>query len=65
MHLGSMHKRIKYFYLERKNVKRLDKGLHGVIKDKSIERIIRLRELTQHHKQAVQESGLIYDDIIL
>lgn len=32
MHLESMHKTIKYFYLERKIVKRLDKGLHAVIK---------------------------------
>lgn len=42
-----VHKVIKYFYLERKTVKRLDKGLYIVLKferDKCIERIIRLRK---------------------
>lgn len=40
-----MHKIIKYFYLDRKTVKRLDKGLHVVLKyvrDKSVERIIKI-----------------------
>ncbi|KAK5647824.1 hypothetical protein RI129_002716 [Pyrocoelia pectoralis] len=39
-----MHKIIKYFYLNRKTVKRLDKGLHAVLKyirNKTVERIIK------------------------
>ncbi|KAJ8975738.1 hypothetical protein NQ317_016512 [Molorchus minor] len=68
MHLESMHKVIKYFYLERKTVKRLDKGLNVVLKyvrDKSVERIIRLskgghtkqtRLLSQNHKEALKNS---------
>lgn len=31
MILESMHKSVKYFYLNRKTVKRLDKGLHAVL----------------------------------
>ena len=44
MHLESMHKNIKYFYLNGTVVKRLDKGLHAVLKytrDKIVERIIK------------------------
>nr|CAI5820050.1 unnamed protein product [Callosobruchus analis] len=43
MHLESMHKCIKYFNLEGKVVKRLDKGIHGVLtytRDKIVDRII-------------------------
>ncbi|ERL95685.1 hypothetical protein D910_00115, partial [Dendroctonus ponderosae] len=66
MHLESMHKTIKYFYLDRKTVKRLDKGLNAVLKyvrDKSVERIIRLvksehtkqtRLLCQNHQKALK-----------
>ncbi|XP_045462465.1 uncharacterized protein LOC123672400 [Harmonia axyridis] len=66
MHLESMHKVIKYFYLERKTVKRLDEGLIAVLKyvrDKSVERIIRLtkgehtkqtRFLSQNHKEVLK-----------
>ena len=67
MHLESMHKVIKYFYLNRKTVKRLDKGLAQVlnyIRDKSVERIIRLtkgentkqtRQTSRSHKKALKE----------
>ncbi|KAJ8932511.1 hypothetical protein NQ314_014603 [Rhamnusium bicolor] len=51
MHLKSMHKLIKYFYLARKTVKRLDKGLHVVLKyvrDKSVERIIKITKVANH-----------------
>ena len=44
MHVESMHKIIKYFYLQGKSVQRLDKGLHAVlnfIRDKTVERIIK------------------------
>lgn len=66
MHVEAMHKVIKYLYLERKTVQRLDKGLHVMLKyvrDKSVERLIRLtkgentkltRELTQAHKSAIK-----------
>lgn len=69
MHLESMHKTIKYFYLDRKTVKRLDKGLAQVlryIRDKSVERIIRLtkgdntkqtRQISQSHKEALKDAN--------
>lgn len=44
MHLESMHKTIKYYYLESKCVKRLDKGLHALLnytRDKVINRLIK------------------------
>ncbi|KAJ8969218.1 hypothetical protein NQ317_015268 [Molorchus minor] len=44
MHLESMHRTLKHCYLEGKVVKRLDKGLHAVLKfirDKTLERIIK------------------------
>lgn len=44
MRLESMHKTIKYFYLDGKKVKRLDKSLHVLLKyvrDKSVDRIIK------------------------
>lgn len=65
MHLEAMHKVIKYFYLDRKNVKRLDKGLQVILKfvrDKSLERIIKLikgknthytREIFKKHNEAM------------
>lgn len=45
MHLESMHKVIKYFYLEGKKIKRLDKAIHALqkyVRDKTIDRIIKL-----------------------
>lgn len=45
MRLESMHKTIKYFYLNRRVIKRLDKGLHMVLKyvrDQSIKRVIKI-----------------------
>lgn len=45
MHLESMHKVIKYVYLEGKKIKRLDKTLHCLqlfLRDKTVERIIKL-----------------------
>lgn len=44
MYLESAHKTIKYFYLSGIKIKRLDRGLHGVlryIRDKAIDRIIK------------------------
>lgn len=53
MRLESMHKVIKYFYLEGKKVKRLDRSLHVLLKylrDKSVDRIIKKTKgkYTQH-----------------
>lgn len=45
MRLESMHKILKHIYLDGKTVKRLDKGLHALLKlirDKSVQRIIKL-----------------------
>lgn len=45
MYLESMHRVIKYEYLEGKKVKRLDKTLHNLMRftrDKQVERIIKL-----------------------
>lgn len=45
MFLESMHKTIKYTYLEGKKVRRLDKSLHALqkfLRDKTIERLIKL-----------------------
>lgn len=43
MHLARMHKSLKYIYLHQKNIKRVDKSLHSImrlIKDKLIDRLI-------------------------
>ncbi|XP_050296505.1 uncharacterized protein LOC126736270 [Anthonomus grandis grandis] len=68
MRLESMHKVIKYFYLNHKKIKRLDKGLHAVlryIKNKNVERIIKLtkgkntiynRDIFKRHKLALQST---------
>lgn len=43
MHLESMHKSIKYYYLAGKKVKRLDKGISGLmrfVRDKLMDRLI-------------------------
>lgn len=53
MHLESMHKVIKYIYLDGKKIKRLDKTIHALekyVRDKSIDRIIKLSKgkLTEH-----------------
>lgn len=52
MRLESMHKVIKYFYLEGKKVKRLDRSLHVLkyLRDKSVDRIIKKTKgkYTQH-----------------
>lgn len=45
MYLESMHRIIKYEYLEGKKVKRMDKSLHNLMRftrDKQVERIIKL-----------------------
>lgn len=45
MYLESFHKILKYIYLEGKKTKRLDKGIHALIKlvrDKTVERLIKL-----------------------
>lgn len=44
MRLESMHRTVKYFYLHKKTVKRLDKGLHAVVtylRDKVVDRMIK------------------------
>ncbi|XP_050315270.1 uncharacterized protein LOC126749605 [Anthonomus grandis grandis] len=68
MRLESMHKVIKYFYLNHKKIRRLDKGLHAVlryIKNKNVERIIKLtkgkntiynRDIFKRHKLAFQST---------
>lgn len=71
MYLESMHKTIKYFYLERKTVRRLDRGLHVVMKylrDKSIERIIKItkgkntlcsRQIFEKHNAALASNYIV------
>lgn len=68
MRLESMHKVIKYFYLDGKCVKRLDKGLHATlryVRDKIIGRIIQhtkgkqsihSRRINQRHRLALTSS---------
>ena len=65
MHLESMHKTIKHIYLQGKNVTRLDKGLHAVLKllrDKIMDRIIKktkgknnshIRDVHKRHNTAL------------
>ncbi|XP_072383099.1 uncharacterized protein [Diabrotica undecimpunctata] len=68
MHLEAMHKCIKYFQLDGKVVKRLDKGVHAVnlyIRDKIIDRMIKqikgkdtshLRIIEKRHEMALKSS---------
>jgi len=65
MHFERMHRTRKHIYLQGKNVKRLDKSLHALMKytrDKSIDRLIELhkgkicskvKELRKRHKTSV------------
>lgn len=57
MYLESMHKVIKYDYLEGKKIKRLDKSLHALqkfIRDKSVDRLIKLTKgKTSRHQQNI------------
>lgn len=65
MHCESMHKSIKYFYLDGKVTKRLDKGLNALLKfirDKTVERIIKttkgkhtshVQNIHAHHRAAL------------
>lgn len=74
MFLESMHKTIKYFYLNGRKVKRLDKGLHAVLKytrDKIIERLIKCtkgknstakREILKRHKSSLTSKFEIIDN---
>lgn len=62
MHIERMHRTIKYIYLKGKNVKRLDKALHAIMKfvrDKLFDRLIaihkgkltsKLKDLRNKHK---------------
>ena len=68
MHLESVHKTLKYFYLSGKRVKRLDKGIHAMmhfIRDKIFDRIItlekgkvtsKLKDLRARHKRSLEIS---------
>lgn len=68
MRLESMHKTIKYFYLDGKKVKRLDKTLHVLLKfirDKYVNRLIskvkgkytiHLKEIIQKHMHAMSSN---------
>ncbi|XP_050310809.1 uncharacterized protein LOC126746544 [Anthonomus grandis grandis] len=68
MRLESLHKVIKYFYLNGKCVKRLDKGLHATLKylrDKTVDRLIKhtkgkstckSHEIFKSHRMAVSSS---------
>lgn len=68
MYLESMHKCVKYFYLQKSKVRRLDKGLYAILqytRDKMIERIIKetkgnnsfhKRIISHRHKTAVTSS---------
>lgn len=67
MHLEAMHRVIKYCYLEGKNVLRLDKGLHAVLKfvrDKIVDRMMKntkgknnnhISNIHKRHRCAVTE----------
>ncbi|XP_050516253.1 uncharacterized protein LOC126891116 [Diabrotica virgifera virgifera] len=68
MRLEGMHKAIKYFYLDGKRVRRLDKGLHATLKyvrDKIVGRLIKLtkgkhninnHETIQRHRIAISST---------
>ncbi|KAB0805351.1 hypothetical protein PPYR_02321 [Photinus pyralis] len=68
MYLESMHRIIKYEYLEGKKVKRLDKSLHNLLRftrDKQVERLIkltkgkttdRLTAINSSHKRAIDSN---------
>lgn len=72
MRLESMHKIVKYFYLNRKTIKRLDKGLHTVLKyvrDQSIGRVIKIvkgkntvchKQIFKRHKLAVASKFIVH-----
>lgn len=57
MRLESMHRTIKYFYLNKKCTKRLDEGLHAVmmyLRDKIVDRIIKHTKGKQNiHKKEI------------
>uniref|UniRef100_A0A6P7H660 Uncharacterized protein LOC114347558 n=1 Tax=Diabrotica virgifera virgifera TaxID=50390 RepID=A0A6P7H660_DIAVI len=63
MHIESFHKVLKYFYLDGKKVKRLDKSIHKLleyVRDKTVERIIKLTRgksddstITSRHRAAL------------
>ncbi|KAH1021842.1 hypothetical protein HUJ04_011327 [Dendroctonus ponderosae] len=55
MRLESMHKTIKYFYLDGKKVERLDKSVHVLLKfvrDKCVDRIIKKTKESKNDKTA-------------
>nr|CAH7758959.1 unnamed protein product [Callosobruchus chinensis] len=72
MHIESMHKTIKYFYLEGKRVQRLDKALHAIItfiRDKVVERFIKnvkgktnshIKEILNRHNSASSLACQLY-----
>ncbi|KAJ8970809.1 hypothetical protein NQ314_001022 [Rhamnusium bicolor] len=56
MHIESMHKVVKYIYLDSKKIKRLDKGLHAMsnfIRNKIVDRLIKKYKgsfVVQYHR---------------
>lgn len=78
MHVESMHKTIKYCYLEAKKIKRLDKGIFAIIsyiRNKIIERIIKntkglssnhISEIDKRHHKSISsnfEIEVMYNDL--
>lgn len=67
MHLESMHKSIKYFYLESKKVKRLDKSIHALLEflhNKKVDRIIKLTKgNSTHHTSKIRNDQLLLKNI--
>lgn len=74
MRLESMHKIIKYFYLDGKKVKRLNKSLHVLLKfvrDKCVDRVIKkikgkhsihIKEIIIRHKAAISSKFTVEVD---
>ncbi len=47
MNIKKMHRTLKYIYLKRENVQRLDEAIHGImrfVRDKMIDRLIILNK---------------------
>ncbi|GFT99517.1 uncharacterized protein NPIL_110731 [Nephila pilipes] len=74
MHIERMHRTSKYIYLHGKNVKRLDKAIHGImrfVRDKMIDRLItsnkgkltsKIRDLRIRHKTSETLSLLVMEN---
>ncbi|XP_050497561.1 uncharacterized protein LOC126878735 [Diabrotica virgifera virgifera] len=72
MAIENFHKVLKYFYLDKKKMKRLDKSIHQLIlflRDKTVERIIKLKKgkpdessITSRHRTALACSFTMVQD---